>query len=115
MFSGGEADELLEFVEGEGSCILVYDAGSRLYDRLCERVPGEPCRWQLDESEAAEMRAELEDCADTPGRPWRPSWRRGCARSPPPANGRAERRPRGAGGSSRRTASRFRFTFVTVP
>ncbi|HEY6053759.1 MAG TPA: hypothetical protein VIU86_07485 [Gaiellaceae bacterium] len=65
VFSGAEADELLEFVEGEGSCILVYDAGSRLYDRLCERAPGEPCRWQLDESEAAEMRAELDDCADT--------------------------------------------------
>jgi hypothetical protein len=65
VFSGAEADELLEFVEGEGSCILVYDAGARLYDQLCGRAPGEPCRWQVDEAEAAAMRDELEDCAET--------------------------------------------------
>ena len=65
VFSGAEADELLEFVEGEGSCILVHDAGSRLYDLLCARAPGEPCRWQLDEAEAAAMQDELDDCAET--------------------------------------------------
>jgi hypothetical protein len=64
VFSGGEADELLEFIEGEGSCALVYDAGSRLYDLLCERAPGEPCRWTIEPVEAAEMVDEVADCAD---------------------------------------------------
>lgn len=64
VFSGAEADELLAFVEGEGSCMLSYDAGFRLYERLCERDPGEPCRWTLEEAEAAEMTFEVEDCAD---------------------------------------------------
>lgn len=63
-FDGPQADELLEFVEGEGSCILAYDAGFRLYDLLCERAPGEPCRWTLEPAEAKDMADEVEDCAD---------------------------------------------------
>jgi hypothetical protein len=63
-FDAGEADDLEEFMNGEGSCLLTYDSGFRLYDLLHERAPGEPVRWEVEPSEVAEMLWEIEDCAD---------------------------------------------------
>lgn len=59
-----DSAELLELVEGEASCALVYDAVGRLYDELASGS-GRECRWRLAEEERQDLLPELEECADT--------------------------------------------------
>lgn len=60
-----ESAELLDLIEGEGCCALVYDGVGRLYDELTEQGAGRPCLWRLSEEERQELLPELEDCAET--------------------------------------------------
>lgn len=60
-----DAAELLELIEGEGSCALAYDASARLYDELVERAPSAACLWRLSDDERRELLPELEECAET--------------------------------------------------
>jgi hypothetical protein len=60
-----DSAELLELIEGEGSCALAYDASARLYDELVERAPSAACLWRLSDDERRELLPELEECAET--------------------------------------------------
>lgn len=60
-----DAAELLELIEGEGSCALAYDASARLYDELVERAPSAACLWRLSDDERRALLPELEECAET--------------------------------------------------
>lgn len=64
-FDEAESAELLELIEGEGSCALSYDAIGRLYDELTDRKQGRGCLWRLTEPERMEIARELEECAET--------------------------------------------------
>lgn len=64
-FDEAESAELLELIEGEGSCALSFDAIGRLYDELADRKQGRGCLWRLTEPERMEIARELEESAET--------------------------------------------------